>query len=137
MKKLTLLSTLCLSMVSATIICSCSKKNEAKPVVSAASLAVGYWFYYPALYGNGNTGWNGGMLLRSDGTERTYDFYYHPTSTDTTNAFVGNGTYTLKGDSIFISTVYPDGEKFYPSGVINKSAVPLTLTITGGTWVKQ
>jgi len=122
MKQLKIISMalLCLFCI---VFYSCKKSDTPKPVTNNTGIA-GYWF------GTANGGeFNQSFLLRTDGTLKVYDFYYAPTSTDTTKAYDGTGTYTVSGDLIVINTSFPNGETFKGTGIISKTSAPETFTM--------
>lgn len=136
MKNLKYVNIACVIIIAGMFFFSCKK---ATPKAATANVsAVGYWFYYPATPGNNNGGWNGGKLLRSNGTGTTYDFFYNQGSTDTTKAYDGTDTYKTVGDSIFLTTSYPNGQSFQDKGIIDIVSSPNRLVlVTTGIWLKQ
>ena len=138
MKKVNLLSVLCLSAASVFLFYSC-KKSSTKPKSTSTTITnaqvAGYWF------GSfDNKEYNQSVLLRSDGTLKVYDFYYNPSSTDTTTAYDGTGTYTIKGDTLITNTAFPDGQKFTGSvNILNIKASPETYSVVGSddVYIKQ
>jgi hypothetical protein len=111
-------------------------KSSVKPVESTT--AAGYWFTSTTT----GAAWNGGMLLKSNGTTRVYDFYSIPTSTDTTKAYIGNGTWKIKGDSVYLTTIYSNGQTFTGTGYLDLKSTPNVIDLPGvnnhlDIWVKQ
>ena len=106
-----------------------------KPVESTA---VRYCFTSTTI----GAAWNGGMLLKSNGTTRAYDFYSISTSTDTTKGYLGNGTWKIKGDSVYLSTIYPNGQTFTGTGYLDLKSTPNIIDLPGvnshvDIWAKQ
>ena len=102
---------------------SCSKKSTPTPNPASGNSVAGYWF------GSADGGaFNQSFLLRSNGSVKVYDFYYNPTSTDTTKAYDGTGTYTVSGNIITVNTTFPDGETFSATAQLNLTAAPKTMT---------
>ncbi len=102
-------------------ISACSKKNTPTPAKSNS--IAGYWF------GSADGGsFNQSFLLRANGTVKVYDFYYNPTSTDTTKAYDGVGTYTVAGSIITVNTSFPDGETFSATAQLNSTSNPTIMT---------
>jgi len=100
---------------------SCSKKSNPKP--ASPSSVAGYWF------GTANGGaFNQSFLLKADGSLKVYDFYADPTSTDTTKAYDGTGTYSIKDNIITVNTVFDNGQTFSATALIDLKATPPTLT---------
>jgi hypothetical protein len=132
MKKFKLTRITCVIAIMATIFCSC-KKSDQKPTTTTNSV-VGYWF------GSFDAGTvNQSFLLRADGTLKVYDFYENPSSRDTTIAYDGTGTYSVSGNTITISTSFPNGES-YPNSkaTLDFTATPPKFTGTDGSvYVKQ
>lgn len=118
------LSSIIVIVITCVLLYSCGKSNSTPKPVTPANGIVGYWF--GSAYGGG---FNQSFLLRADGTVKVYDFYYHPTSRDTTIAYDGTGTYTVSGDLIIINTSFPNGQAFKGSGIIAPNAAPETFTL--------
>jgi hypothetical protein len=114
---------------------SCSKKSTPKP--AATSGVVGYW-----LIKSGGT-FNQSFLLRADGTLKVYDFYQNPTSTDTTIAYDGIGTYSVSGNILTITDTFPNGQTFSGTDLLDLTASPATFTdkttsgYNGAVYAKQ
>jgi len=142
MKKNNLLSILCLSAASVFLFYSCSKssgtptpkKSTSTTTITNAQVA-GYWF------GSfDNKEYNQSVLLKSDGTLKVYDFYFNPTSTDTTQAYDGVGTFSIKGDTLITNTSFPNGQTFTGSiNILNIKASPESYSVLGSddVYVKQ
>jgi hypothetical protein len=103
---------------------ACSKKSTPKPVTPTSSIA-GYWFI-----ASGGT-FNQSFLLRTDGTLKVYDFYANPTSTDTTIAYDGTGTYAVNGNILTITDTFPNGQTFSGTDLLDLTASPPTFTDKG------
>ena len=133
MKKLNLSVIMCGFIFSATLFCSCSKSKD-KPATAANSV-VGYWLGK----------WDSapvaqGILFRSDGTLKAYNFDIPLTSTDSTIAYDGTGTYSVNGNTLTYSTSFPNGQTFPGStAAINFNATPPTFkdNKTGVVYTKQ
>ena len=116
--KLSFILSICVTIF---YISACSKKNN--PTPTSANPVAGYWF------GSADGGsFNQSFLLRTNGTVKVYDFYYNPTSTDTTKAYDGVGTYTVSGSIITVNTAFPDGETFSATAQLNLTSNPKTMT---------
>jgi hypothetical protein len=103
---------------------SCSKKSTPKPT-TPTSPVVGYWF----ITSGGQ--FNQGFLLRADGTLKVYDFSQDPTSTDTTKAYDGIGTYSVSGNILTITDTFPNGQTFSGTDLLDLTASPPTFTDKG------
>ncbi len=117
---------------------SCQKSNNnpnkaTTPTITAAdSVALGYWF------GSFDGNINQSMLFTSNGVVKVYDFYYHPTSTDTTIAYDGTGYWSVSGNQLTVVDSFPNGEKFTSVNTLNLTANPETFTDnTGSVYTKQ
>ena len=138
---------LCLCAMGCIAFYSCSKKGAVKPAPTTTHPFDGYWygsFTEPA--GSGQQG----MLFRSDGTLRVYDFYGQPpTASDTTAATaVANGTFKVVNvttDSVSF-TFASLNQTFIGTATFNPGYTQLTLAYTssfgaaytgGGTFNKQ
>jgi hypothetical protein len=129
MKKLKLIKIACVTLIAGMFFFSC-KKSAVKPVVTNS--VVGYWF-------SSSGSFNQSFLLRSGGTLKVYDFYQNPTSRDTTIAYDGTGTYSVSGNTITISTSFPNGQTFPNSkATLNFDVSPATFTgADGSVYTKQ
>lgn len=121
MKGFRFASVLLLGMV--TIWGASCKKNNDNTKSSAGSSVTGYWF--GSAYGGQ---FNQSFLIKANGTLKVYDFYYYPTSTDTTKAYDGTGTYTVNGNTITINTAFPNGQTFTGTATLNLTTNPQTIT---------
>jgi len=110
---------------------SCSKKSTPKPTTTPTNGAVGYWFL-----ASGGT-FNQSFLFRADGSLKVYDFYANPTSTDTTIAYDGTGTYSVSGNLIKITDSFPNGQSFSGTNVLDLTATPPTMTDDNGAVYKK
>ena len=116
-------------------VASCSKKSSPKP--APTSSVAGYWFI-----SSGGT-FNQSFLLRANGTLKVYDFYANPTSTDTTIAYDGTGTYSVSGNILTITDTFPNGQTFSGTDLLNLTATPPTFTdksasgYNGAVYTKQ
>ena len=128
MKSLTL-SRVVLLGAAAVWFTSCKKGGDAvtpsttNTTNNATSSVPGYWF--GSAYGGA---FNQSFLLKANGTVKVYDFYYYPTSTDTTKAYDGIGTYTISGNTIVIKTAFPNGQAFTGTATLALTASPKTMT---------
>lgn len=105
-------------------VAACKKSSDAvTPANTTTSSVPGYWF--GSAYGGQ---FNQSFLLRANGTLKVYDFYYNPTSADTTKAYDGTGTYTVTGNSITIKTTFPNGQTFSANAKLDLAASPKTMT---------
>jgi len=122
---------LVMSLFTASIyLASCSKKSTPKPTTPTNG-AVGYWFL-----ASGGT-FNQSFLFRADGSLKVYDFYANPTSTDTTIAYDGTGTYSVSGNLIKITDSFPNGQSFSGTNVLDLTATPPTMTDDNGAVYKK
>jgi hypothetical protein len=96
---------------------SCSKKSTPKPA-TPTSRVVGYWFI------SSGGAFNQSFLFRANGTLKVYDFYANPTSTDTTIAYDGTGTYSVSGNILTISDTFPNGQTFSGMDLLDLTASP-------------
>lgn len=123
------LSRVALLGIAAVWFTACKKSDDAvTPATtntgnSATSSVAGYWF--GSAYGGA---FNQSFLLKANGTVKVYDFYYYPTSTDTTKAYDGTGTYTVSGSAIVIKTTFPNGQSFTGNATLALTASPKTMT---------
>jgi len=129
MKKISI-TALSLLIMSTSLFLSCSKSSTSPKTTTTSINITGYWF--GSAYGGE---FNQSYLLRSDGTLKVYDFYYYPTSTDTTMALDGTGNYVVTGNSVNVNTSFSNGEKFSVTGIIDTAVKPETITFTSGTEV--
>jgi len=129
MKTANLLTLLWVVALSSLILHSCSKSSDTNPApkkvtsgggVSNANVA-GYWF------GSFDGGIHQSFLFHGDGSLKVYDFYYQPASKDTTIAYDGTGTFTVKGDTITTHTAFPNGQTFTSVGIISISSSVSTI----------
>jgi hypothetical protein len=132
MKKLNFIKIACVIVITGMYFYSCKKSTDT-PKTTTNSV-VGYWF---GSFDSGTV--NQSFLLRSNGTLKVYDFYEDPSSTDTTMAYDGTGTYTVSGNTITISTAFPNGQTFPNSkATLNFNVKPPTFTGTDGSvYTKQ
>jgi hypothetical protein len=120
---------------------SCSKSNDLKKspgsgstITSQDSVALGYWF------GSFDAGaYNQSYLLTSDLKVKVYDFYYYPTSTDTSIALDGYGYWSVSGNQLTIVDSFSNGEKFTSVNTLNSTGSPETFTdnTAGDVYSKQ
>lgn len=110
------------------------KSGDATNLTAADSLALGYWF---GSFDQGS--YNQSMLFTPNGKVKVYDFYYHPTSTDTTIAYDGYGYWSVSGTTLTVVDSFDNGQKFTSIMSINTTASPETLTDnnTGDVYHKQ
>jgi hypothetical protein len=131
MKKLNFIKIACVMIITGMALYSCKKSTES-PKTTPTNSVVGYWF-------SSSGSFNQSFLLRSGGTLKVYDFYQNPTSRDTTIAYDGTGTYSVSGNTITISTSFPNGQTFPNSkATLNFNASPPTFTSADGSvYTKQ
>jgi hypothetical protein len=117
---------------------SCGKKADPTPTppktttsTITSSQVTGYWF---GSFDSGSI--NQSILFRTNGTVKVYDFYYNPTSTDTTQAYDGTGTWTIKNNKVYVQDSFPNGEAFTDSATL-KTGPPAQLDFTGGLYTEQ
>jgi len=129
-----------LSLSIFSVFTACKKSNDnndhsggnTSKITAADSVALGYWF------GSFDGNINQSMLFTSNGVVKVYDFYYHPTSTDTTIAYDGTGYWSVTGNQLTVVDSFPDGEKFTSVSTLNLSVTPETFTDnTGSVYTKQ
>ena len=104
---------------------SACKKGVSKSNTTTVTLTElsGYW------YGTFSSV-HEGQVFSTNGSTIQYDFY-GTTITDTANApYKGTGDFTLKGDSIFFTVVYPTvgNAAFTERAYVNTSVTPYTIT---------
>ncbi len=111
--------------------CKKSDKNPKKP----SSLSLSYWYgsyYFP---GNSSTTKPFGILFRSDGTIKVYDFAIETggppySTTDTTKADPATGTYTVNENAVTVTYKYGDGQVVTGTGTFSATSTPATMSIT-------
>lgn len=104
---------------------SACQKGVAKDKTTSVTVTElsGYW------YGNFSGG-SEGEVFNPNGSTIQYDFY-GTNLTDTASApYKGNGSFSLKNDSLFFTVVYPTvgNETFTERAYVNTSVTPYTIT---------
>lgn len=142
MRKNIFFATIGLITFSMALFVSCKKSNDNKSstnddkskITAADSVALGYWF---GSFINGGK-INQSMLFTANGVVKVYDFYYYPTSTDTTIAYDGTGYWSVSGNALTVVDSFPDGEKFSSVSTLNLTTNPQTFTDNvGNLYTKQ
>jgi len=129
MKKISI-AAVSLLIMSTALFLSCSKSSTSPKATPTPINITGYWF--GSAYGGE---FNQSYLLESNGTLKVYDFYYYPTSTDTSLALDGTGNYSVSGNSVKVNTSFSNGENFSLTGIIDTAVKPETITFTSGNEV--
>ena len=125
MKKLNKTTLLLVMAAALAFTLSCSKKSNPKP---ANANVTGYWFGY---FMSGGSKINQSILFYSNGKIKVYDFYENPTSTDTTQALDGYGTYSVSGNKVSTKDSFANGEAFSDNGTVS-TGNPQTITFSEG-----
>jgi hypothetical protein len=140
MKKFSLTIKLITVIGAACFVWSCGKTDgpapdAKKPTTTSSTVTSaevpGYWF---GSFQSGTI--NQSILFRSNGTVKVYDFYYNPTSTDTTQAYDGTGTWEIKNNKVYVQDSFPNGESFIDSATYAPGP-PAKLNFTGGLYTEQ
>jgi len=127
MKKITYYIAFSLLITAGTVFSSCQKSTVKPKKALITGPIPGYW--YGSFLNHNGFGASVGILFRSDGTLKMYDFYGASSQTDTTAALIATVTFTITGNTVNFSYAFAT-ESFTAQGTINTSASPATLPYT-------
>lgn len=102
---------------------SCKKKSSSDNAPTGNALVVGFW---SGTFSGSN---NESQVFKSDGTTVQYDFYNQSGTDTATCQYKAYGTYSVTGNTVTFSIVYPTiSESFKETATINSSVSPYVMT---------